>query len=397
MIILNEKTHLTRNKCLFSLGIIIIYFILHKVPINGLDMSYYKHLSFDLAALTSLTINGSSKQCYVMSLGISPYITASLLVMLIMAFRTKEQKARTSPFTVQRLTLVFSFVIMLGEACFYALELKYLSQTVMSHFLAVFELMAGASFVQYLVIKNKEHGVGAMLPIILVNMIEGLVSIFAKSNWSELRIPLAIGIVAAIIMMFMELSVKKIPLQRVSVHNDYASKNYLAIKFNPVGFMAIMFSTICFYIPCFGFKLLAHFFKSTNIQWIADNMILTKPLGAIVYVLILFFLTVLLSLLFVNPKDISEGFLYSGDSIVNIPAGKKTKQYIFRWVLFLSSLSGLFVSSVLGLSLFLQFKEIVPTSLAMLPSTLMMSMGIVCSLYFEIKAFHDFDSYKRFI
>ena len=59
-------------------------------------------------------------------------------------------------------------------------------------------------------------------------------------------------------------------------------------------------------------------------------MILTKPLGAIIYVLILFFLTVLLSLLFVNPKDISESFLYSGDSIVNIPAGKKTKQYIFR-------------------------------------------------------------------
>lgn len=50
----------------------------------------------------------------------------------------------------------------------------------MSHLLAVFELMAGASFVQYLVIKNKEHGVGAMLPIILVNMIEGLVSIFAN-------------------------------------------------------------------------------------------------------------------------------------------------------------------------------------------------------------------------
>lgn len=50
-----------------------------------------------------------------------------------------------------------------------------------------------------------------------------------------------------IIMMFMEMHEKRIPLQRVSVHNVHAEKNYMAIKYNPIGFMALMFGSAIFY------------------------------------------------------------------------------------------------------------------------------------------------------
>ena len=58
-------------------------------------------------------------------------------------------------------------------------------------------------------------------------------------------------------MIFMEMHEKKIPLQRVSVHNVHADKNYLAIKYNPVGFMALMFGSAIFMTeisPKFGEK-----------------------------------------------------------------------------------------------------------------------------------------------
>ena len=36
---MKEKTHLVRNRCLFSIVIIVIYFICHRIPLNGIDMN----------------------------------------------------------------------------------------------------------------------------------------------------------------------------------------------------------------------------------------------------------------------------------------------------------------------------------------------------------------------
>ena len=64
----------------------------------------------------------------------------------------------------------------------------------------------------------------------------------------------------------------------------------------------------------------------------------------------------LLSLLFVNPIDLSEDLLQSGDSIVNVPAGKATRRYIRKWVLFFRCLSGLIMCGCLSLCMYLQYK-----------------------------------------
>lgn len=92
------------------------------------------------------------------------------------------------------------------------------------HFSGDFELMAGASIAQYLLINNKKYGVGGFAPIIIVNMTESLIAILMKSSMDSLMLPLLISFVMVIIMIFMELHEKKIPLQRVSVHNVHAKR-----------------------------------------------------------------------------------------------------------------------------------------------------------------------------
>ena len=119
----------------------------------------------------------------------------------------------------------------------------------MSILVAIFELMAGASIAQFLLMKNKKYGVGEFAPIIIINMTESLIGILMSSTLEALKIPLMISFVMVIIMMFMEMHEKRIPLQRVSVHNVHAEKNYMAIKYNPIGFMALMFGSAIFMIP----------------------------------------------------------------------------------------------------------------------------------------------------
>lgn len=394
---MKEKTHLVRNRCLFSIIIIVIYFICHRIPLNGIDMSAYDNLGLDLGAVLSLAVNGSNKQCYVMSLGISPYITASLVISILFAMRSKEARARTSPKAMNYWITALTFIVTLVQSVFYALNLKYVDRNVMSVLLAILELMAGASIAQYLLMKNKKYGVGGFAPIILVNMTETLIGTLMKSSVDALKIPFGISFVMVIIMIFMEMHEKKIPLQRVSVHNVHADKNYLAIKYNPVGFMALMFGSAIFMIPQLIVALIHHYHKSEIINFLFKNLNMSTVFGMRVYVVMMFLFTVLLSLLFVNPKDLSDDLLQGGDCIENIPAGKPTRRYIRKWVLFFSCLSGLIMCGCLSLCMYLQYKGIVDASVAMLPTTFMMLSGFVCSIYLEIRAYRDFDSYKPFI
>lgn len=394
---MKEKTHLVRNRCLFSIVIIVIYFVCHRIPLNGIDMSAYDNLGLDLGAVLSLAVNGSNKQCYVMSLGISPYITASLVISILFAMRSKEARARTSPKSMNYWITALTFIVTLVQSVFYALNLKYVDRNVMSVLLAILELMAGASIAQYLLMKNKKYGVGGFAPIILVNMTETLIGTLMKSSVDALKIPLGISFVMVIIMIFMEMHEKKIPLQRVSVHNVHADKNYLAIKYNPVGFMALMFGSAIFMIPQLIVALIHHYHKSEIINFLFKNLNMSTVFGMRVYVVMMFLFTVLLSLLFVNPKDLSDDLLQGGDCIENIPAGKPTRRYIRKWVLFFSCLSGLIMCGCLSLCMYLQYKGIVDASVAMLPTTFMMLSGFICSIYLEIRAYRDFDSYKPFI
>ena len=394
---MKEKTHLVRNRCLFSIVIIVVYFVCHRIPLNGIDMSAYDNLGLDLGAVLSLAVNGSNKQCYVMSLGISPYITASLVISILFAMRSKEARARTSPKAMNYWITAVTFIVTLVQSIFYALNLKYVDRNVMSVLLAILELMAGASIAQYLLMKNQKYGVGGFAPIIIVNMTETLIGTLMKSTIEALMIPLGISFVMVIIMIFMEMHEKKIPLQRVSVHNVHADKNYLAIKYNPVGFMALMFGSAIFMIPQLIVALIHHYHKSEIINFLFKNLNMSTVFGMRVYVVMMFMFTVLLSLLFVNPKDLSDDLLQGGDCIENIPAGKPTRRYIRKWVLFFSCLSGLVMSGCLSLCMYLQYKGIVDASVAMLPTTFMLLSGFICSIYLEIRAYRDFDSYKPFI
>ncbi len=85
-----------------------------------------------------------------MSLGISPYITASLVVTILYAMRSKEAKARTSPKAMNYWITAFTFIVTLVQSIFLcSWFLKYIDRNIMSILVAIFELMAGASIAQF--------------------------------------------------------------------------------------------------------------------------------------------------------------------------------------------------------------------------------------------------------
>jgi preprotein translocase subunit SecY len=223
-------------------------------------------------------------------------------------------------------------------------------------------------------------------------------ALIKNSSPEYLVLPLLISFVVLIIVIAMENAEKRIPLQRISIHNVYADKNYLSLKLNPMGVMPLMFSTAAFMLPQMAVQVLASAMpENERLKLLQDQLTLTHPVGIIVYIIIVYILTLGFSFVFINPKDYSDRLLKSGDSLVNIHAGRETARYLSKSLRNICIFSATVMSFCVGIPLYLQVKGSVDNTLMTMPSAVMMLTGVCCNLCREYRAVKSFDSYRPFI
>jgi preprotein translocase subunit SecY len=396
-----KKERILKYKILYTVLILLVYVLGKGLPLYMIDVSAYMHRNMDAEGLLLQTISGDIYQCSVFALGISPFMIASLFTQILSAFRSAEIRAKISPFKMNRVSLILSLIIAMLQAFVLVQDLQFRvtgSALEVAKFIAVIELVAGATIIMWLTSRNKKYGIGGQTALIYLNILDGILTTVQGNTIRSLVLPILLSVVVLVIMIVMENAEKRIPVQRISIHNIYADKNYMAIKLNPIGVMPAMFSMAFFMVPQLLISLFIMVFpENAGLLWVEENMVLTKPLGIAVYVIILYTLTVGFSRVFLNPKDITEQFLKSGDSIQGIHAGKDTKRYLSRVINRISMVSATVMSSCLLVPLVLQVNGRMDSSLATLPSSVMMLTGIWCNLYREILAIKDLEAYEPFI
>lgn len=398
---LNRKESILKYKLLFTALVLLLYLFGKNMPLYGIDLSAYVNRTLDTEALLIQAISGDVFRCSVFALGISPYMMSSILVQMVVACRSADAKARISPKKKNRVTLELTFVFALFQALFRVRELAYAvtgAQLLLAQVVSATEMVAGAMIILWLADQNKKYGVGGQTALIFVNILDGIAALLTECSPESLVIPLLVSFLVIMFMVVLENAEKRIPLQRISIHNIYADKNYLAIKLNPIGVMPVMFSTAFFMLPQLLVNGLAWLFPGQEtILWWQENLVLANPLGVVVYIVILYGLTIGFSRVFLNPSEMTEQFLKSGDSLVGIHAGRDTKKYLSRQITRISFFSATMISLCLGIPMALRLNGYMDDSLAALPTSIMMLTGIWSNLYRETLAIRDMDAYKRFI
>ena len=396
-----RKDSILKYKLLYTALVLFIYLLGKNLPLYGIDLSAYANQTLDTAALLIKAISGDVYRRSVFALGISPYMMASILVQMVVAFRSADAKARISPKKKNYIMLELTLIFALFQAVLQVRNLSFAvtgQRLMLAQVVSVVEMIAGAMIILWLSEQNKKYGVGGQTALIFVNILEGIVAILTKGSMESLVIPLLISLIVIMIMVILENAEKRIPVQRISIHNIYADKNYLAIKLNPIGVMPVMFSTAFFMLPQLLVTGLAWLFPGQEtIIWWQENLVLTKPLGVIVYIAILYALTIGFSRVFLNPTETTEQFLKSGDSLVGIHAGRDTKRYLSRNITRISLFSATALSLCLSVPMVMQLNGYMDNSLSALPTSIMMLTGIWSNLYREVLSIRDMDAYEPFI
>ena len=389
------------HKLIFTVFIILIYLLGRSLPLFGMDLSIDTSVDIDVQTLLLQTISGDRYEHSVLTLGIFPYMIATLAIQIVMAALSSETKSRISQVRLNRISLAIMLIVAIIQA-FYKLnrlsfiyddEYLYIAQLV-----AFFEMVAGAFVILWLSDRNSRYGIGGQTALIYINILDSLTMTIQSTSISRAAIPIVISVVLLMVVIIMENAEKRIPVQRVSIHSIYSDKNYMAIKLNPIGIMPVMFSSAMFMLLQIIVSLVSAVFpKVSAITWIHENMVLTEIFGIIIYLGVLYFLTIMMSLVFISPRDLTEQFLKSGDSIVNLHAGEDTYRYLRRNILTMSIVSSTVMGICILIPMLLEYFNVIDASLAVIPSSFMMLAGMFYNLGQEVVAVRNFDEYRPFI
>ena len=391
-----QKEKVMKYKLAYT-GLILLVYILGKcVPLYGIDVSAYTYEAINAEEVLMQTISGDAYRHSVFALGIFPFMISGLLVQVIMGIRKLFSKSQVSPKTMNRMSSMMTFAIAILQALVQVTQLKFSVEGKLlqgAKTLAIVEMVTGVMVILWLSKRNEKYGVGGRMVLGLANILERITTTVLHHSIENLAVPLLISMVVMIIALVMENAEKRIPVQRISIHNIYADKNYMAIKLNPVGVMPVMFSTAVFMLPQLLLSLLGNLFPyHEGILWWRMNMTLSKPLGIVIYILCEYLLTIGFSFLMLSPKDIMEQFLKSGDSIVNLHAGRDTRRYLQGTVWRISLLSATVMGVCIAVPLVLQLRGDIDSTLTMLPSSVMMLTSFWCTIYRELVSLYKYDS-----
>ncbi|MCR4740345.1 MAG: accessory Sec system protein translocase subunit SecY2 [Lachnospiraceae bacterium] len=396
----NSESHdLVKQKLLFTLMIIAIYVLGRKIPMCGLVPIMKDRDIVDMNSFMMSTIGGDINGRSVFALGLSPYMISSILVQAFYSIKN-DGTGSSSPARKNRLTAVMVFVIAFIQA---VLRLRHLEfemnrYTDLNMLVAVLEMVTGAVVIMWLASRNKTYGAGGQTVLIFVNILDTFFTAVNGHSFMSLVPSLVMGLILMMLTVFMEYSEFRIPVQRISIHNIYADKNYMAFKLNVVGVMPIMFSSAVFMLPQMIVNaLLMVMPDDPDIIWLSENLTLLKPLGTAVYIIIIYLITVFLAFVMVNPRDLSEQYLKSGDSLVDIRAGKDTKNYLLAVILIMCTVNGTVLSLCIGIPMYVCSHMNLDSSLISIPSTAMMLASLWCNIREELVSVRTFDSYEAFI
>lgn len=385
----------------FTAAILALYVLGRAVPLYKVDLEWYRSLSQSAESFLGMAVGGDAYRTSIFALGISPYMIASILIMAATAIRKALSRSKVSIKKVNRILYGLTFVLAAFQAVFLAMGMRFAPSPLplaALRTIAAASLVAGAMLIVWMLELNKEYGFGGQSLLILVNLISSIFTMLVGSTAAQLLVPVGCSVLAAVVTFIMESAEHRMPVQRIFIHNVYKDKNYIAIKYNPVGVLPVMFATAVFMFFRQIFLFLQFVFPQAKALGVITNyFVLTHPGGITIYVGIVYALTLVFAMVLVGPGEMSDQLLKNNDSICNITSGRPTKRYLTGAIIKISLFSATVMSACLGLSMVLQEKGVIPLSLMMLPSVAMMFSSILVNLYRELKTAISFEAYHTFL
>ena len=373
------KIHELRKRIFFTLGLLIVYRIGGHIPTPGVDLKAIEQFNpGGLFNLYDLFVGGAFTKVTIFSLGIMPYISASIIIQLLGAVipffqrlqkEGEEGRRKITQYTRYGTVLIAAMQAM-GTAIFLASQTNpslLLEGFSRSNFIAITILTftSGTIFIMWLGERITERGIGngisliifigiiARLPLGIMDELQKFFpSLFGLTGASRgniikelIIIAFMVAIVAAIVLVTR--SQRKIPVQyakRVVGRKVYGgTSTHIPLSVNTAGIIPIIFAQSIMFAP----QTIISFFPDSDFMvtvsaWFDPG----AALYMIVFGLLIVFFAYFYTAIVFNPVDLADNMKKQGGFIPGIRPGQRTAEYIDRVLTRITLPGGIFFAII---------------------------------------------------
>ncbi|MGY3732130.1 preprotein translocase subunit SecY [Pediococcus acidilactici] len=416
-----------RHKIFFTLGILIVFRLGSYITVPGVNAHALQSISSSgLVGILNTFSGGGLTNYSIFAMGVSPYITAQIIVQLLQMdivpkfvewSKQGEVGRRKLNQATRWLTIVLAFAQSIGiTAGFNYLSQMNLVETPNVHtFLTIgLILTAGTMLTTWLGDMITERGIGQGVSMIIFAGIiartpTGIQQIYTeqfvntpKSKWGQsfLYVGLILLAVLAIVIFvtWVQQASRKIPIQYTRRASGASDSSYLPLKVNVAGVIPVIFASSFISTPQ---TILMAFASSHseddwyNILTNVFNMQTTD--GAILYTVLIVLFTFFYAFVQVNPEKLAENLQKQGSYIPGVWPGKKTQSYVSSLLIRLSVVGALFLGLVALIPLLASNIFGLDESIGLGGTSLLIVVGVAIQLFDQLEGLMMKREYIGFI
>ncbi|MBG0827745.1 preprotein translocase subunit SecY [Planomonospora sp. ID67723] len=354
-----------RKKLLFTLGIIALFRLGSVLPTPGVHTENIALCLKEAQAgdanniygMVQLFSGGALLKLSVFALGIMPYITASIILQLLVVViprleaLKKEGQAGQSKITQYTRYLTIGLAILQSTA-FIALarsgqlfpgcqqEILLDKDNVFGIITMVLVMTAGTGVIMWLGELVTDRGVGNGMSILIFAQVIAvfpaeLLRIGQQKGAFVFAVVMVVGIAMIALVVMVEQAQRRIPVQyakRMVGRRMYGgTSTYIPLKVNQAGIIPVIFASSLLYLPQLVTSLFSNTQEEPNavIQWINQNLVTgDTPAYMITFFLLIVFFTYFYVSITFNPVEVADNMKKYGGFIPGIRPGRPTAEYL---------------------------------------------------------------------
>ena len=347
-----------RKKLAFTGALLLVYRLGGKVPVPGVDKGVLKSFMDQATQQNSLLglydtfVGGFFSQASIFTLGIMPYISASIIIQLLGAvvpyFQKLQKEGELGRRKIIQLTRYGTVLIAsmqsIGVAVYLgSIKLNNGASVVplgnfYFYFVTIVTLVTGTIFIMWLGEQISDHGLGNGISLIIMCGILAQAPFVFQAEWSNILVMPYRYVFLAVLMFVITLvvvtvttGVRKIPVQyakRVVGRKVYGGQaTHIPLKILTAGVMPIIFAqalmflpnTVASFLPESGFgDALRIYFAPTHFVY------------SLFFALLIIVFTYFYTAISFNPIDVADNMKKQGGFIPGVRPGKATSDFIDR-------------------------------------------------------------------
>jgi preprotein translocase subunit SecY len=348
-----------RRKLLFVLMIIVVFRAGSQIPAPGVNVGNVQSCINDINNtgiynLINLFSGGALLQLTIFALGIMPYITASIILQLLVVVIPRLEALKKEGQSGQTKITQYTRYLTLGLALLQATGIVALARSgnllqgcnedllhnpnsTQTFLVMVVTMTAGTAVIMWLGELITERGIGNGMSILIFTQViatfpSTLWAVGKDKGWWTFSLVLVIGLVIVAAVIFIEQAQRRIPVQyarrMVGRKMFGGSSTYIPLKVNQAGVIPVIFASSLLYLPAMA----AQFNQNSSSEWakFINNYLVRgdHPAYMAAYFLLIVFFTYFYVSITFNPQEVADNMKKYGGFIPGIRAGKPTEDYL---------------------------------------------------------------------